>query len=190
MTRGVMFSAEDFRQYYYCPRIIYFRYVSRIQPRQTYKMKKGQEYHQRKVRRKTQSQKGNLTINYNVFLEDTDLGICALFDAIAFKGEKECYPIEYKTGKIHDTIPKHHQIQLLAQAIILENTFNREVKQVEIRYKGEKRFVQPISYQEMEKVLQLHHEMLLLVQDEVLPKPTTIPQKCVDCEFWLHCRRC
>ncbi|MHA1808032.1 MAG: hypothetical protein ACXQTM_06470, partial [Methanosarcinales archaeon] len=41
-----VFSVEDVRQFVYCPRIIYFRYVIRGIPRQTVKMRRGSDRHE------------------------------------------------------------------------------------------------------------------------------------------------
>ncbi|MGC9778874.1 MAG: CRISPR-associated protein Cas4 [Candidatus Heimdallarchaeota archaeon] len=182
------FTAEDFRQYNYCSRIIYFRYVFRIQPKRTYKMLKGQEYHDEKIRRKTQSKRENRTIHYNKFIAIKDLGLSALFDVIV-EERGVYYPIEYKTGKSYPKIPYHHLIQLIVQAIILDSYYNTNVEKGEIRYGSEKRLETPITLKDKLAVLKQHTAMLQIVLNETMPSPTAHEGKCHDCEFWLMCRR-
>ncbi|MBN1329954.1 MAG: CRISPR-associated protein Cas4 [Candidatus Heimdallarchaeota archaeon] len=185
----VMFSAEEFRQYVYCPRIIFFRHVAKIIPEQTYKMKLGTKYHDDKVRRNTQSIQDNLIIDYNIYLEDQTLGICALFDAIAREGEKKYFPIEFKTGKTPCIIPEHHFAQLVAQAMLIEHYYQTIVSQVEIRYGGDKRFLVSITDQDKSSLLAQLKTMREMVTNEDFPPPTKFAAKCHDCEFWIPCRR-
>ena len=184
----IEFTAEDFRQYHYCPRIIYFRYVLRFQTDTTYKMKKGQEFHNEKIRRKTQSRNEGVIISYNKFLIDNELGLAALFDAIA-EENGEYYPIEYKTGKKYSTPPYHHLIQLLVQTVILDYYYKTNVRKAEIRYGPEDRMVIPITLQEKIAVLKTQAEMLKLVVEEKIPDPTPHLGKCKDCEYWRCCKR-
>jgi len=182
------FSAEEFRQYAYCKRIIYFRHVAKISPRQTYKMKKGIAYHEEKVRRKSQSIKENVRITYNVFLENEELGIYALLDAVGQEGE-EYYPIEFKTGKTYGIIPEHHFMQLVAQAMLIERQHKTKVKKVEIRYGQEKRVDYPLTEEDKKKIRKMQKEMTEMITREIIPEPTKIRPKCRDCEFWIACRR-
>ena len=184
----IEFTAEDFRQYNYCPRIIYFRYVLRSIVKTTYKMKKGQEYHDDKIRRKSQSKKENAKIIYNKFLVDKELGLAALFDAIVEEGT-DYYPIEYKTGQVYNEIPYHHKTQLLVQAIILDSNYQTNVVKGEIRYSGERRLETTITMEDKIGILKQHSEMLRIIQNEFLPDPTKDEGKCQDCEYWLVCKR-
>lgn len=185
----MVFSAEEFRQFIYCPRILFFRHVAKIIPDQTYKMKQGSNYHDEKIRRNTQSRVGNTSITYNVFLENKELGICALFDAIAQEKGMQYYPIEFKTGKTHLIIPEHHFAQLLAQAVLIEQQYKTTVSQVEIRYSDERRYSIPITEQDKKSLLEQLKCMREMISEEILPSPTKIRAKCHDCEFWIACRR-
>ncbi|MHA1126619.1 MAG: CRISPR-associated protein Cas4 [Candidatus Heimdallarchaeota archaeon] len=184
----IEFTAEDFRQHTYCPRIIYFRYVMRIIPYRTYKMQKGTEYHDEKIRRKTKTKKENAVIYYNKFIVDQKLGLAALLDAIV-EENGSYYPIEYKTGKAYTEIPKHHLKQLVLQAIIIENYFKTNVEKAEVRYSSGKRITTPITLEMKMDVLKQHTEMLRIVLDETIPEPTEHTGKCQDCEFRLVCKR-
>ncbi|MHA1127211.1 MAG: CRISPR-associated protein Cas4 [Candidatus Heimdallarchaeota archaeon] len=185
---AIEFTAEDFRQYAYCPRIIYFRYVMRIVPDRTYKMQKGTEFHDEKIRRKTKTKKENAVIHYNKFIVDQKLGLAALLDAIVVENGSY-YPIEYKTGKTYTEIPMHHLRQLVLQAIIIENYFETIVEKAEVRYSNGKRITTPITLDMKMAVLKQHTAMLRIVLDETIPDPTEHSGKCRDCEFRLVCKR-
>jgi CRISPR-associated protein Cas4 len=151
-------------------------------------MNKGQQYHEQKIRKKTQTKKDNATIYYNRFLVAPDLGLAALFDAFV-EENGAYYPIEFKTGKKYHSVPEHHKMQVVVQAIILESIFNVRVTTGEIRYGSETRITLPITLEDKHKVLTKHSKMLTVVLDEILPEPTPHQNKCRDCEFWLYCRR-
>lgn len=154
----------------------------------SYKMKKGADYHDSKIRKKTQTKLEKSTIYYNRFIVEPDLGLAALFDAYV-ESENDYYPIEFKTGKIYATIPQHHLIQLVIQAIILENVFQTDVNKAEIRYGADKRIEIPITLQDKIHALEQHTIMLQIVTQEIIPPPTPHEKKCQDCEFWLQCWR-
>lgn len=186
---GIFFTAENFRQYVYCPRVIYFRQVALIEQRQSYKMKIGSSYHDEKVRKQRQSKIDDLIINYNIYLEDQELGLGALFDAIATDSSGHYYPIEFKTGKTYGIVPEHHFAQMVAQVIILEKCYNTIVEKAQLRYGSEKRIDFTITEQDKMQVLALHTEMIQMVLNDLLPPPTPHKAKCHDCEFWIACRR-
>jgi CRISPR-associated protein Cas4 len=152
-------------------------------------MKKGQDYHQEKVRRKQQSVLENKIITYNKFLTAPNLGLYALFDAIVKEEPNTYYPIEFKSGKIRQEIPLHHQIQLIIQALILEDTYDVEVTKGEIRYEGKKQLELTISLEMKDWVLKQQTQMIEVVLQEQLPQPTRHIGKCMDCEYWIECQR-
>jgi len=183
-----VFSVEDVRQFVYCPRIVYFRYVLRSIPRQTVKMRRGSQDHekwrQRRIRR------GEVSDRYfGLFFQCDDIGLCGLLDAVDYDGHI-ARPIELKTGKHpQGRLSEHHRAQVIAQCVLLERCLNLHVDGGVVVYSatGEEMFVSLTDESRiwLERTLE---KMRKIVQEEVPPSVTT-SSKCVDCEYWQWCMR-
>ena len=183
-------TAEDMRQFVYCPRIIYFRYVMLIQPESTFKMQRGEEVHQKGVRSKSKEVDGIVEKYYNLFLKDADLNIASLLDYLEFNGT-EAIPVDIKTGHCYqDPISDHHLAQLIFQALIVEKNFKVPVMKVKVIYTKEKsERTYAFSVVDKLKILKNIEKIRKMVQTEVIPPPVLDAAKCTDCEFWRYCQR-
>ena len=188
---GVMLMAEDIRQHAYCKRIVFFRHVMGIWPIKTYKMARGEEIHETKARRHDVFIDGTTERYHNIWMQSTRLGIGALLDAFEFTGT-EVYPVEIKTGHAPDdrgtTEIEYHVVQLVAQAMLLEEAFNMLVSRARVRYvdAGVDHFI-PIMIDDKQALIRRLREIRETIQFEIIPPPTTQQGKCVDCEFWSYC---
>lgn len=185
----VYFTAEDMRQYVYCPRIIYFRHVMRIQPERTYKMERGEEIHDA-IRKKNPELDGQIQKYYNIYLKDKKLGLVALLDYIEYDND-EAIPVDIKTGKhVQHDISEHHLAQLIVQAILVESKLGILVQKVKVWYlKENKEFSHEITMEDKRKILSHLNEMKEILLKEIPPKPVKDVAKCRDCEFWRYCLR-
>ena len=178
---------EELRQYIYCPRIPIFRRVYHFQPRETYKMEKGREYHRKKSIRAYQSKKGEVKYFYEQYLSDKEVKLAGILDAIKINGKK-ANPIEFKQRyPENNQIPYHHLIQLTAQAILIELCTDFEVDEVEIKYQNKKRIKEKITEEIKKETVMIIEELRCNVEKEYLPKPTIHEKKCVDCEYGRVC---
>jgi CRISPR-associated exonuclease Cas4 len=189
---GILFMAEDLRQYLYCPRIVYFRHVLGIWPEKTYKMARGEEIHERKARRFDVKGEGRGETYFNVWLQSVALGFGALLDSFEYTGQ-EIYPVEIKTGKVPPgaeagtTFPGH-KIQLVVQAMLLEDAFNMPVTRAKVSYTDAKVDVFiTVDLDDKRRVIRVLKRMREMVRLEAIPDATAHRGKCVDCEFWNHC---
>ncbi len=184
-----IFSVEDIRQFVYCPRIIYFRYVIRGIPLPTTKMNKGSDRHEawrkRRIRRGIDTDRF-----YGIYFESEDLGLCGLLDAVDFDG-KIARPVELKTGKYRrGEVSAHHRAQVIAQCALVEASIDAVVDSGVVVYEstGEQfsiRFTDDARIWLYETLT----EMRRIIMNEDLPPPTTAEQKCEDCEYWSWCQR-
>jgi len=190
VSNDIYLTSEDMRQYVYCPRVIYFRYVMQIRPQSTYKMTRGEEIHEKEVRKKTRDVKGELTKYYNLYIQDSELNIAAILDYLEFDGT-EATPVDVKTGHCYqDPISDHHLAQLLFQAILVEMRFQIAVNKVKVVYKKDKtERVYTVSVDDKVKILRNIGKIRKIVKHELIPDPTSDAAKCVDCEFWNFCQR-
>ena len=178
---------EELRQYIYCPRIPIFRRVYHFQPRETYKMEKGKEYHRKKSLRAYQSKKGEIKYFYEQYLSDKEVKLAGILDAIKICGKK-ANPIEFKQKyPENEQIPYHHLIQLTAQAILIELSTDFEVGEVEIKYQNNKRLKEKITEETKKETVMIIEELRWNIEKEHLPEPTIHEKKCVDCEYRRVC---
>jgi len=180
---NVYFTAEDVRQYAYCKRIPYFRYVLRARVKPSVKMKRGKEEHSKIGKRKRE---GNAY--FNVYLASVWLGLAGFVDYFVYNGE--IIPVEVKFGR-GGRVYMGHYLQLVAQALLLESCFGVEVKRGVIEYvdEGVRREV-TITDRSKRRVLEILSNIRKIVEKEEIPSATPNVAKCLDCEFYKVCKRC
>lgn len=188
-----LFTAEDVRQFFYCPRIIYFRYVMRARVRPTLKMERGKEIHREKYRPRSHEREGNVERYYNIYVSSEKFGLACLIDILEVEGE-EIRIVEVKTGRIPDDgeISEHQRAQVVAQALLVEEALGRSVKRVGIKYEdknegGGKILWVHISDKDRVDVLRALEKMRSIVLMEDIPPPTPFRGRCVDCEYRAYC---
>ncbi|NMC06549.1 MAG: Dna2/Cas4 domain-containing protein, partial [Candidatus Lokiarchaeota archaeon] len=83
---------------------------------------------------------------------------------------------------------EYHVVQLVTQALLLEETFNMAVSRARVRYvdAGADHFI-PITFDDKQRVIRQVREIRAMIQAEIIPPPTAQRGKCVDCEFWSYC---
>nr|MDO8118114.1 CRISPR-associated protein Cas4 [Candidatus Sigynarchaeota archaeon] len=191
----VLISAEDLRQYQYCPRIVFFRFVLGWYPAKTTKMERGERVHEKQARKKDIEieNKGSLERYFNVWLQSQALGIQATLDCFEFDGT-DIYPVEIKSGNVprmeDGVVPAHHKIQLVAQSLLLEDAFAIPVWKAKVRYVDHHvvKDVQ-ITIDEKRLVMNAIKNIRAMVASCIPPDPTPHGGKCVDCEYWSACYR-
>ncbi|MHA1843764.1 MAG: CRISPR-associated protein Cas4 [Promethearchaeota archaeon] len=183
-------GTEEIRQYLYCKRILYFRYVLSAPMKPTYKMDVGSEKHEyiNKLKNKSKLKENYENRYYNIYLSDPEIGLVGLIDLFEFDG-KEAYPIEFKTGDIPPSeIDNPHKYQVVAQAMLIEKNFDFLVNKVRIYYIKRDKFIDYyINVEDKLKVLGIVREIGDLINSEVIPEPTEDKGKCVDCECRNYC---
>lgn len=207
-----LFSAEELRQYIYCPRIPFLRHVRKIKPNSTASMRRGTKFHQDIVRKRRKLQKW-LLINdkhkfnrippqyyFNLYFESPTLHLLAYLDVVEKNpNTDELYPVEIKTTSnfpiSRDKIIEHHLIQLTVQSLLLEEHFKTFISRAKIIYVSNElnhthslSLWQEISIDMKETVLKTVADMHREISSEILPRPTKIKNRCKVCEYWTICR--
>lgn len=185
-----IFTAEDIRQYAYCKRIPYFKYVLKTRVYPTVKMNRGSQIHEVECRAKRTEIKENVTRYYNFYLQSEFLGLSALIDYFQYDGQN-IVPVDVKTGKrASEKLQLGHYLQIVAQSLLVEVCFGVTVKYAIIKYTNtnEERKVE-ITTQAKLTVLRILTQMRKMVEEETMPPPTSNSGKCTDCEYWKVCRR-
>jgi len=183
-------GTEDVRQFLYCPRIIYFRYVICAPMKKTYKMEYGELKHEKIQKLKNKSDDDCIQKYYNIYLNDADLGLVGLIDYFEFDG-KTAFPVEIKSGNIPlDGLNIPHKYQIIAQAILIEKNFDFMVNKMRINYiKHQKSVDYRLLIEDKLKCMKIIRKIRELLIYEKIPEPTKDQGKCVDCECKNYCYR-
>ncbi len=189
---GMVVTAEDLRQYVYCPRILFFRHVRQITPVRTFKMDRGVEKHEEDLRKKgTRAEKdGTVTRYYNIRILDAKLGLLGVLDYFEVAGGLT-FPVELKTGQVDRApLPPHHRVQLAAQALLVEALTKEPVIKAKAVYPDAKEEVEyAVELEDKARVLRYLEEVRAMVAREEMPPPTPFAGRCEDCEYWNYCQR-
>ena len=180
---SVFFTAEDIRQYYYCnKRIIYYRYVLNVRTRETYKMRKGREVHE-----KASISVNDVEVRYGFYIRSEKLGLVGIIDALIIHGDRVDI-VEFKRGSMGREMRDSHKAQLAAQAMLVEEELGLRVNKIRVYDPdtGESREVRLVNYHR-EIVREALEEMRRIVLEEDFPEPPIDKGKCIDCEFRIFC---
>jgi len=192
-----MITAEMIRQYFYCPRKIYWRIVLPERPR-TPQIKRGLRIHKkawqgRRIIKKQGEIIEELIRKYP--LSSEKLGISGIVDAIIIRkiGNEiiNIVPIEIKTGSKYTKRPeKQHIMQLVTYILLAQEEWGTEkVTHGYIIYKDtkEKYRIEPTEdlIQELNNAIRDLREIL---EKEKIPPPTKNKKKCHACEYRKICR--
>jgi CRISPR-associated exonuclease Cas4 len=190
------FEVTDLKQYTYCPRIVYYRYVlPHIRPI-TYKMQAGIAAHDDEAEREARRSLRPYDIEqgerwFNVRLDSPMLGVRGRLDMVIavpdrVAPEAELIPVEYK---LSDRTPgTHFKVQLATYALLLEELWQRPVRHgflylIPLR----KAVAIPISSVLRRKARDLIAAMQKMVAHETMPDPPASRRPCINCEFRRFC---
>lgn len=191
MTTTGMIPAELLRQWLYCPRIVHFRVNQHVEAEKPFKVARGVAVHEKEARRFRLDRDGRGTETYfNTWLESPRLGLQAFLDCFEMDGG-EAYPVEIKSGKAPPGEPfPHHKVQLVAQAMLLEEAFGMPVTRAVARYVDAKVEVpMTITHDDKAEVRAVLAAIRACLASGDIPDPTPHERKCGDCEYWQYCMR-
>lgn len=188
---AITVTATDLKQWAYCPRIPFYRYVLPVRPAPTYKMQRGKDIQaavealeRRRGFRAYGMRDGER--RFGLWLHSERLGISGKLDLLILTADA-CYPVDFKDTEGGPR--RNHRLQLAAYALLAEETFERPAPDGFIYLVPEKRVVGlELSEADREEVRVAIREMRRMIQREELPAPTTVRARCAACEFRNYCR--
>ncbi|MEM3665426.1 MAG: CRISPR-associated protein Cas4, partial [Candidatus Jordarchaeales archaeon] len=159
------------------------RYVLRARVKPTVKMERGREEHLKLESRRKRS--GGAYFSMYLFSER--LGIAGVVDYFDYGGGV-IVPVEVKFGG-RGRIYAGHYLQLVAEALLLEDCFGVNIERGIIEYpdEGLRRDVK-ITIRAKVKVLRILDDIREILEDEKLPPPSWSRAKCEACEVYVVCR--
>jgi CRISPR-associated exonuclease Cas4 len=199
---NIILTVGDVKQYFYCPRIVFFNYLMPAFRPTTYKMEEGklrQKEEERLEKRRTFS-RFKLDLNskseshpikyFDVKLFSESLGLSGLLD-MALLTDKEAIPVDFKDGSFSRGrfVALHHKYQLLAYGLLLEESYFKKSVRGYI-HSLEDGSTKSIYFSEGAKqyLIGKIRKMRNMIFNEIFPEETPYKGRCKECEFRPVCK--
>lgn len=185
-----MLSVTDVRQYFYCPRIVYYRLAQPLRRPTTYKMREGKLAQDRTadLERERSLQAYGLNAgarHFNVSLRSETIGLQGIVDMVIVTAE-EAIPVEFK----NTTQPpaRNHSYQLAAYALLVEERWGLPVRRGFVyRMPLKEATAIRLTPALRQAVTGALVAMRRMVAQEAQPEPTEHVGRCVECEYRRFC---
>lgn len=184
-------KVSDIKQFFYCPRILYFTYVCPVDKKVTRKMDYGKEEHleldrleKRRTFRRYHLEQGER--RFHTRLYSARLGLEGMLD-MHIVSNGEAIPVEFKYSAQEPSL--NHKYQLIAYAMLLEDTYHKPVRHGFLYFTpGNRIYIVEITPNGREFVKETLNKIRHMISSETFPKPPYGKGKCIDCEFRNYCR--
>lgn len=175
-------AVSALNQYAYCPRRCALIFMDQ-EFTDNIHTQRGTEEHERADQTFHVCDAAGVRVEYALPVWSSRLGLSGRCDVVEFHPDGTVYPVEYKHGKKHKWL--NDDLQLVAQAICLEEMLNINISRGAIFHKGsmhrrEVEFTQELRRQ-VEEAVNAIHELLATGR---LPPPIN-NQRCPECSL-LH----
>lgn len=182
---------SDLKQYYYCPRVVYYQYVLPVDRKTTYKMEKGKVLHEElerlESRRKLKAyglREGKRT--FNKWIRSKHFGLNGKLDLL-IETEKEIYPVDFKFTRGRPFI--NHLYQLGGYGLILEDRTGRFPRKGFVYLIPQKdAVVFDLTGELRASCINALDDIRLMITRERFPDAPAQRAKCTDCEYQNYCR--
>lgn len=183
-------TATDLKQWAYCPRIPFYRYVLPVRPAPTYKMQRGKDVQaavealeRRRGFRAYGRREGER--RFGLWLHSDRLGLSGKLDLLILTPEA-CYPVDFKDTEGGPR--KNHRLQLAAYALLAEEAFERPAPDGFIYLVPEKRLVGlALTGADRDDVRSAIGGIRRMMGREDFPPATAVRHRCQGCEFRNYC---
>lgn len=183
-------TVNDIKQYYYCPRVVYFNHIMPVDKKPTYKMEHGQVMEDEIIRLETRRKfkKYNLDEGERLFclwMVSEKIGLSGKLDMLIMSS-RGYFPVDFK----YSTGPpqKNHRYQLGGYALLVEEKFGVEVNQGFVYLIPQKDITVFSLTEELKSdILSTLDEIRTMIKKEQMPQAARLRNKCLDCEFRNYC---
>ncbi len=183
-------TVSDVKQYFYCPRVVFYTYCLHAKRPTTYKMKEGNLEHdaiaEREERRSLKAY--GLTEGerqFNMSLYSRRLALTGKLD-MAILTNNEVIPVDFKNTS--GSVGLNHKYQLTGYALLVEDKWQKPVRRAFIYLVPEKKAQEVVITDNMRLfVKQTLTKIREMIEQESLPPPARRKTHCTDCEFINFC---
>jgi CRISPR-associated exonuclease Cas4 len=181
-------------QHLYCPRFTYFEWVLRISQYEEKfsKVMRGRQLHDERLERN----KGYLRKRLGVVRRFDDQYLTNKFlrgrvDEVLELADGSYAPLDYKFAEYKDRVYSTYRTQLYCYALLIEETFGKQVDRGYIVYtRSNNRVVEvPIHSDAVNDIRRTASQIFEVVEQNYFPKATSIKKRCVNCTYRNVCVR-
>jgi len=184
-------SVFDILKYYYCPREFYLLKVLKVPFRAKTKMVYGKVQQEKEEERKLIKNffgEELKDIQFGVYLEDLDLGLTGIVDALVFLNNGDIVPLEMKYTDFTD-LNLQKKKQIYAYAKLIETSFRKSVNYGYILFIKQRRIKKiPVTADDKLFIINDVTKLKKILEEEKIP-PYTHSRKCNYCEVKRFCGR-
>lgn len=188
----IVLAAGDVKQWFYCPRIAWFRYVRPVRKKETPKMAFGKEAQDEAER--LEKRRGFARYNiktgarsFGVALESERLGFRGVLDMLITTA-REAFPVEFKRTRDVGGVALGHKYQLCVYALLVEDEVGYPVRSGFVQYlpSGHVRRVS-MTQGVKDHVKRTATRIRRMITSETTPPRSARRSKCHRCEYFLFC---
>ncbi len=185
MNQSEQLMVSTLHQYEYCPRRCYLIHVE-SEFVENLHTSRGTREHER-VDQIGHRIDDHVRVEYALPIWSDSLGLTGRCDVVEFHEDGTIYPVEYKHGKRKQW--ENDDIQLTAQALCLEEMFQRSIERGAIFHQQSKRRREVVFTENLKQQVQNLIPLIRdLLQQETRPAPTTHSQRCRGCSMIEVCQ--
>lgn len=183
-------TVTDLKQWAYCPRIPFYRYVQPVEHKPTFKMERGRSTERviAALERRRKLKEYDLSEGerrFGVWLRSEPLGLSGKLDMLVVT-PSACFPVDFKDTE--GGVRKNHRAQLVAYALLVEEAFGTEVPCAFVYLTPTDTVVEvAVTMDDRAAVLDALAAMREMIARQELPEPTAVRARCVACEFQNYC---
>ncbi len=199
-SEGLILNVGDIKQFFYCPRIVYFNYLMPGFRPITYKMEEGklrQKEEEKLERRRTVArfdlgpkEETRTTKLFNLRLASQTLCFTGMLD-MALILDNEIIPVDFKDGSFSraHSVALHHKYQLIGYGLLLEENYRKYSTRGFIHSLEDGR-TRSVPFSEGAKMFLKWkiRKIRLMILEEKFPDETPYKGRCRECEFRPVCK--
>lgn len=181
-------TATDLQEYWYCPRFIYYMYVTRIRQYEEKRVKVqiGREVHKAKALEKDYLRKslGVVKQEKEMYLSDENLGICGIIDEILHIEDGSIVTLEYKFAENKYKF-RTQFYQAVYYSLLIDSNYKTNMTKCYFVYtrSGSKLVKYDIKPKHKEYILDCIKEFKKIAHEGFYPKRTKYQRQCLDCTY-------
>ncbi len=183
-------TVTDIKQFAYCPRIPYYRYVLPVRHRKTYPMERGkavqaavEALERRRGFRRYGLVEGKR--HFGLFLRSRRLGLSGRLDLL-IATDTACFPVDFKDTE--GPVRRNHRMQLAAYALLAEEGLRLPAPSGFI-YRVPDKDLAAVDIRQEDRTFaeRAIADIRRSVVTESIPEPTPVRNRCTACEFRNYC---
>lgn len=186
-------SAEMIRQYFYCPRKIYWMHIHRINKPRIPQVARGERIHEKVWYGRKTVDKRSIKVKRQVYVYSKKLNLSGMIDIVIYiiknSNIEEIIPVEVKTSSIPTSKPRKPDLMQLVAYIVLLNEKSGITRRGILYYKDiDKRFEISLNNFLYSELLIALRKIREIISNELFPDATSDTRRCFSCEAKKFCR--